>query len=85
MYGVKCKKFTDHQSLRVFYTQKDLNMRQRRWLELINDYYLEFNYHEGKSNVLAHTLSRKTSHSLASLVVTGELYKDIEKLNLDIV
>ena len=51
LYGVKCKIFTDYQSLWYLYTQQNLNIRQQRWLELINDYDGEFNYHEGKANV----------------------------------
>ncbi|XP_057542411.1 uncharacterized mitochondrial protein AtMg00860-like [Amaranthus tricolor] len=47
LYGVKCKIYTDHQSLKYLYTQPDLNMRQRRWLELMTDYDLEFIYYEG--------------------------------------
>jgi hypothetical protein len=51
--------YTDHKSLRYIFTQPDLNMRQRRWLELIKDYELEVHYHPGKSNVVADALSRK--------------------------
>jgi hypothetical protein len=51
--------FTDHKSLKYFFTQPDLNMRQRRWLELIKDYELEIHYHPGKANVVADALSHK--------------------------
>jgi hypothetical protein len=51
--------FTDHKSLKYFFTQADLNMRQRRWLELIKDYDLEIHYHPAKVNVVADVLSRK--------------------------
>jgi hypothetical protein len=51
--------FTDHKSLKFIFTQADLNMRQRRWLELIKDYDLEVHYHPGKANVVADALSRK--------------------------
>ncbi|XP_057538116.1 uncharacterized protein LOC130815644 [Amaranthus tricolor] len=53
LYGVKCRIYTDHQSLKYLYTQPDLNMRQRRWLELMTDYDLEFVYHEGRANLVA--------------------------------
>ena len=53
LYGITCKIFTDHKSLKYIFTQKDINMRQRRWLELIKDYDLGINYHEGKTNVVA--------------------------------
>jgi hypothetical protein len=51
--------FTDHKSLKYFFTQPDLNMRQRRWLELIKDYNLEIHYHPGKANMVADVLSHK--------------------------
>jgi hypothetical protein len=51
--------YTDHKSLKYIFTQPDLNMRQRRWLELIKDYELEVHYHLGKANVVADALSRK--------------------------
>jgi hypothetical protein len=51
--------YTDHKSLKYIFTQPDLNMRQRRWLELIQDYELEVHYHPGKANMVADALSRK--------------------------
>jgi hypothetical protein len=51
--------YTDHKSLKYLFTHPDLNMRQRRWLELIKDYELEAHYHPGKANVVADALSRK--------------------------
>ena len=51
LYGVKCRIFTDHQSLKYIFTQKELNLRQRRWLELMKDYDLDIQYHAGKANV----------------------------------
>ncbi|XP_056698439.1 uncharacterized protein [Spinacia oleracea] len=69
---------------RIF-TQKDLNMHQRRWLELIKDYDFDILYHEGKANVVGDALSRKSSHSVNVLVVANELCKDMERLNLEIV
>ncbi|XP_071705189.1 uncharacterized protein [Rutidosis leptorrhynchoides] len=57
LYGVKCTVFTDHKSLQHIFDQKQLNMRQRRWVELINDYDCEIRYHPGKANVVADALS----------------------------
>jgi hypothetical protein len=51
--------YTDHKSLKYLFTQPDLNMRQRRWLELIKDYKLEVHYHPGKANVVVDALSHK--------------------------
>ncbi|GJV34833.1 putative reverse transcriptase domain-containing protein [Tanacetum coccineum] len=59
LYGTKCTVFTDHKSLQHILNQKELNMRQRRWLELLSDYDCEIRYHPGKANVVADTLSRK--------------------------
>jgi ribonuclease HI len=59
LMGTHCNIFTDHKSLKNIFTQANLNMRHRRWLELIKDYDLEVHYHPGKANVVADALSRK--------------------------
>ncbi|WVZ85002.1 hypothetical protein U9M48_031967 [Paspalum notatum var. saurae] len=59
LLGNTCHVYTDHKSLKYIFTQPELNMRQRRWLELIKDYDLEVHYHPGKANVVADALSRK--------------------------
>ncbi|KAI3717548.1 hypothetical protein L1987_69245 [Smallanthus sonchifolius] len=57
LYGVKFTIYSDHTSLKYFFEQRELNMRQRRWLELLKDYDCEIIYHPGKANVVADTLS----------------------------
>jgi hypothetical protein len=65
--------YTDHKSLMYIFTQPDLNMRQRRWLEFIKDYELEVHYHLGKANVIADVLSRKAHcNYLPAVCLTGE-------------
>ncbi|KAI3695721.1 hypothetical protein L1987_78721 [Smallanthus sonchifolius] len=59
LYGTKCTIFTDHKSLQHIFDQKMLNMRQRRWVEHLNDYDCEICYHSGKANVVADAFSRK--------------------------
>lgn len=62
LLGNVCNIYTDHKSLKYIFTQPELNMRQRRWLELIKDYDLTVHYHPGKANVVADALSRKLHH-----------------------
>jgi hypothetical protein len=83
LIGVKCHIYTDHKILRYIFTQKDLNPRQRRWLELVNDYDVELLYHEGKANVVADALSRKTDHSVNTIrVLPRDLCFEFERLSL---
>jgi ribonuclease HI len=80
----KCEIYTDHKSLKYIFSQPDLNLRQRRWLELIKDYDLEIHYHPGKANVVADTLSQKPyCHHLVTQ--ESELCEEMRKLNLTIV
>ena len=89
LLGNKVHIFTDHKSLKYIFTQSELNMRQRRWLELIKDYNLEVHYHPGKANVVADALSRKShqvediplslhhTEVLAQIALTSELLEQI--------
>jgi hypothetical protein len=83
LLGNTCHLYTDHKSLKYIFTQSELNMRQRRWLELIKDYDLEIHYHSGKANVVADALSRKAScHCLIIRTPDTTLCQEMEKLNL---
>ena len=65
LYGEKCRIYTDHKSLKYLLTQKELNLRQRRWLELFKDYDCIIDYHPGKANVVADALIRKVMSALS--------------------
>jgi hypothetical protein len=83
--GKRCELYTDHKSLKYIFTQSNLNLRQRRWMELIKDYDLGINYHPRKANVVADTLSQR-SH-VSQLMVDSmlfELCEEFDKLNLRI-
>jgi hypothetical protein len=84
--GAKYHIYSNHKSLKYIFTQADLNMRQRRWLELIKDYDIEVHYHPGKANVVADALSRKAHCSCLSVEAFSEtLCWEMSKLNLEIV
>ncbi|KAA0058528.1 DNA/RNA polymerases superfamily protein [Cucumis melo var. makuwa] len=82
LYGEKIQIFTDHKSLKYFFTQKELNMRQRKWLELVKDYDCEILYHPGKTNVVADALSRKVAHSVALITKQAPLLRDFERAEI---
>jgi hypothetical protein len=76
--GTKCRIYTDNKSLKYIFTQKDLNIRQRRWLELIKDYDLEIHYHPSKANLVADALSRKGQvHAVIVTQLPDELAEDL--------
>jgi hypothetical protein len=81
--GTKCQIYTDHKSLKYIFTQKDLNLRQCRWLELIKDYDLDIQYHPGKANLVEDALSRKgQTNTVLAFQLPEELMKEFEGLNL---
>ena len=84
LYGETCDIFTDHKSLKYIFTQKELNMRQRRWLELLKDYDARIQYHPGKANVVADALSRKSSGSVATLVTQSYIINDLEGMGVEL-
>ncbi|TYK23820.1 retrotransposon protein, putative, Ty3-gypsy sub-class [Cucumis melo var. makuwa] len=82
LYDEKIQIFTDHKSLKYFFTQKELNMRKRRWLELVKDYDCEILYHPGKVNVVADALYRKVAHSAALITKQAPLLKDFKRTEI---
>ena len=67
LYGAHCQIYTDHKSLKYLFTQKELNVRHRRWLELIKDYDCDILYHPGKASRVADSFSRKSTATLMSI------------------
>ena len=67
LFGEEFKVYSDHKSLKYILTQRDLNMRQRRWMEFLKDYDFTLHYHPGKANLVAGALSRKSRVVLASI------------------
>jgi hypothetical protein len=82
----RCESYTDHMSLKYIFTQSNLNLRQRRWLELIKDYDIVINYHPGKANMVADALSHRSCvNQLVVESIPFELCEEFDKLNLRIV
>jgi hypothetical protein len=86
LYGEKCEIYTDHKSCKYLFMQKELNLRQRRWLELIKDYDCVINYHPGKANVVVDALNRKSRGGGACLkTLPRELQADLQRFDLEVV
>ncbi|XP_052723719.1 uncharacterized protein LOC108344536 [Vigna angularis] len=82
LYGSVFQVFSDHKSLKYLFDQKELNMRQRRWLEFLKDYDFELLYHPGKANVVADALSRKVVHVSSMMVRELRLVESFRDLRL---
>ncbi|GJY47373.1 putative reverse transcriptase domain-containing protein [Tanacetum coccineum] len=84
LYGTKCVVFTYHKSLKYILNQKELNLRQRRWIELLSDYDCEIRYHPRKANVVADALSRKERNkSLRVRALMMNVHNDLPKQILE--
>ncbi|XP_020102592.1 uncharacterized protein LOC109720121 [Ananas comosus] len=87
LYGAQCEVFTDHLSLKYLFTEKELNLRQRRWLEFLTDYDFSIQYHLGKANVVADALSQKQSSAELSFMITRQdrLVEEFHRLEIEVV
>ena len=84
LVGNSCDVYTDHKSLKYIFMQKELNLRQRRWLELIKGYDMRLHYHPGKANVVADALSSKSYvNTLTAGGLPQELVDDLRELRLE--
>jgi hypothetical protein len=83
LMGKRCELYTDHKSLKYIFTQSDLNLRQKRWLELSKDYDLGINYHPRKANVVADALSQRShANHLVVKSIPSELCDKFAKLKI---
>jgi hypothetical protein len=85
LYGVQFELFSDHKSLKYLFDQRELNMRQRRWMEYLKDFDFSLNYHPGKANVVADALSRKALYVSELLMHQCDLYEKFRDMNLNVV
>jgi hypothetical protein len=86
LMGTHCNIYTDHKSLKYIFTQADLNMRQRRCLELIKDYDLEVHYHSRKANVVVDALSRKSQCNCVMMdSVINTLCDELSKMKIEVI
>ena len=84
LYGSQFQVFSDHKSLKYLLDHKELNTRQRRWMEYLKDYDFELLYHLGKANVVADALSRKRVHMSAMMMKELELIQKLRDMNLNL-
>ena len=81
LYEKKCEVYTDHKSLQYIQQQRDLNLRQRRWIELLKDYDCQIMYHPKKANAATYALSRKSMKSLSHIAEQrNEIVKELHSL-----
>ena len=84
LFGSKFEVFSDHKILKYLFSQKKLNMHQRRWLKFLKDYDFELSYHLNKANVVADALSRKSLHISALMVREMDLLEQFRDLTLHV-
>ncbi|KAJ3669525.1 hypothetical protein LUZ60_011475 [Juncus effusus] len=85
LYGERCNMFADHKSLKYIFSQKELNLRQRRWLELMKDYDISVEYHPEKANIVADALSRKRYATMSACIVYDRrILDDLRKMDIEL-
>jgi len=84
LYGAQFCVFSDHKSLKYLFDQKELNIRQRRWMEFLKDCDFELLYHLGKANVVADALSRKIVHTAHLMIKEVELLEKFRDMKLHV-
>ena len=84
MYGVKFEVYSDDKGLKYLFDQKELNMRQRRWMEFLKDYDFKFKYHAGKASIVADALSRKSLHMSLIMIEEHKLLKAFRDLKISV-
>jgi len=82
LYGARFEVFSEHKSLKYLFDKKELNKRQRRWMEFLKDYDFELQYNPGKANVVADALSKKSIHASMMMVKELDLIESFRDLNL---
>ena len=82
LFGSRFEVISDHKSLKYLFDQKELNMRHRRWLELLKDYDFDLSYHHGKVNVVVDALSRKSLHMSMLMVKELEMIEQFRDMSL---
>jgi len=84
LYGAQFRVFNDHKSLKYLFDEKELNMRQKRWMEFLKDYDFELLYHPWKVNVVADALSRKAVHTAHLMIKEVELLEQFRDMKLQV-
>ena len=84
LYGAQFRVFSDQKSLKYLFDHKELNMRQRRWMEFLKNYDFELLYHSGKGNVVANALSRKIVHTAHLMIKEVELLEKFRDMKLQV-
>jgi len=84
LYGAQFRVFSDHKSLKYLFDQKEMNMRQMRWMEFLKDYDFELLYHLRKANVVTNALSRKTIHTTHLMIKEVELLEKFMNMKLQV-